>query len=258
MKLSIRSARALILIVGVAVGLVASREAIAQTATAGSLLGQISAAFSNGAPIGSVQLSGRVERHTGSSTDSGTITLSGSADGSTQIQMNLLAGLRTESQTAIGITRSCQWSGPDGVNHDSSGPNCWPALVWFLPQMSVQPAKLSPLLSATDGGIETTTAGAFHVLRSQLVATSFSKSNSVVSQIQAHSMSLLFLDPVSMLPKLLDYTVHSDSGSAVISVEVRYSNYQRLAGLMIPTHIERRLNGGLEYAIDIAQASVLN
>ncbi len=71
-------------------------------------------------------------------------------------------------------------------------------------------------------------------------------------------MTLLFIDPVSFLPRLLAYSIHSDSGSAVISVEIRFSNYQRMAGLMIPTHIERRLNGSPEYTIDITQASVLN
>ena len=236
----------------------AFRVAAAQTSGVTSLLGQISTAFSNGVPIGSIQLTGRVDRYAGPDTDSGTISLTARADGSTQIQMNLSGGVRTESQTAVGPTRTCEWSGPDGVIQDSSGPNCWPALVWFLPQISLQPGKTSPLLSSISGGIQATTVGTLSVLQNQVIASSFSRNAAAVSQIQAQSMTLLFIDPATNLPRLLSYTIHSDTGSAVISVEIQFSNYQRMGGLMIPTHIERHLNGSLEYSVDVAQASVLN
>ncbi len=101
----------------------------AQTTSPLSLLNQVSTSFSGGTPIGSVQLTGRVGRNAGSATDTGTLTLTANADGSTQMQVSLSGGVRTESQTSIGPTRSCLWSGSDGVIHDSSGPNCWPLLL---------------------------------------------------------------------------------------------------------------------------------
>jgi hypothetical protein len=246
-----------VVLASIAVGL-SSRSAVAQTTQPETILTQISAAFSNGIQVGSVQLNGTIERYAGSATESGTVILTANADGTDQMQMNLSSGMRSESQTAIGVNRSCQWSGLDSVVHDSTGPTCWPALIWFLPQLSLQPGKLPVLLGTIDGGIQTTSNGTLEVLQNYVIASSFSKNSAAALQIQKLSTTLLLVDPQSMLPKALDYTLLSESGSAVISVEIRFSNYQRLAGLMLPTHIERYLNGGLELAMDISQATILN
>jgi len=224
----------------------------------GSALSLMAASFSNGAPIGSVQLSGTISRSSGSSSDSGPITLTASADGSAKIGFQLSDGARTESQTAANATRTCQWSGPDGIVHDSSSSNCWPALVWFLPQISLQPGLISPSVSTSNALTQSTAAATVYVIQNQLITASVVKNPDAAAQIQNLSRTTLYIDAATLLPSVLDYEIQSDSGSTKIAVEIRYSNYQHFGGLVVPGHIERYLNGGLEFAIDVAQATVLN
>jgi hypothetical protein len=227
-------------------------------ADAGTLLAGLAATFSNVQSIGSVQLNGTVQRYTGSTSDSGPVALTANADGSNQIRLELSEGTRTELQTAADASRSCQWSGSDGVMHDSSGSNCWTAVVWFLPQIALQPARPSPILGTNYEGMQSTAEGTFYVLENHLIVSPGKTPAAVTSQIQNQSATTLYLDATTLLPSVLDYTVLSDSGSTAISVEVRYSHYQRLSGLMIPGRIERYLDGSLELAIDVNQATILN
>jgi hypothetical protein len=80
----------------------------------------------------------------------------------------------------------------------------------------------------------------------------------VTQQIQSQSTTTLLLDPGTLLPAALDFWMQSDSGSARIAVEMRFSNYKQLSGIAVPAHIERYMNGSLQLAIDITQVSILN
>ena len=235
-----------------------SEAATASAVNGPTLIAGIASAFSSGQPINSVQLSGKVQRAAGSTSDSGPITLTANADGSAQLRFDFSGGSLSETQTATGGARDCQWTGPDSVTHDSSGSNCWPSLTWFLPQVMLQPGTVSSHLSTTYLGVQPTAAGSLHALESQMVVASATQDAKVAAQIQGQSMAILYVDPATLLPSILDYSVLTDSGSAMIAVEVRFSNYQKLAGLTVPGHIERYLNGSLDLSIDVTQASVLN
>jgi hypothetical protein len=226
--------------------------------TAAILLAQMSSQFSGAKPVGSVELDGTVERYLGSTTDSGTVALTAGSNGSTKVQMNLSSGQLTETQTAADPGRACQWTGPDETVRDSSSSNCWPAVVWFLPQVSFQPLRLSSLLNVTLGSTTSDSTGSLYELQSQLIGNAVSKDPTTSALIQAQSTTHLFVDPTSILPQKLDFTVLSDSGTSAIAVEIRFSGYQTISGLMVPTRIERYLNGGLELAINVNQVSISN
>jgi hypothetical protein len=108
----------------------------------------------------------------GSLNDSGTATLSAASTGSAQLQLSLSAsGQRTETQSGEGIDLSCTWTGADGTTHAIEPGNCWRPMLWFLPQLSLQPSLLSSSLGAVDLGTGTVGFGtaAFRHLQSQLV-----------------------------------------------------------------------------------------
>jgi len=59
------------------------------------------------------------------------------------------------------------------------------------------------------------------------------------------------------LPTSMRYTVTADDGSAArISIEVRYSQYQKASGAMIPFRIERFVNGALQLDVQISSAQI--
>jgi hypothetical protein len=224
--------------------------------TATSLLTSAAAVFSGGKPVKSVVVSGNVV--TSTSGASGTVTLTASADGSHKIQWQIANGWHTETRSAAKDDRSCTWSGADGVSHEATGANCWTAVVPFLPQISLQPTLIPNAMGTEYLGLESNERGTFYAIRNQLIVGPGKTPLAVTQQIQKQSTTTLLLDPSTLLPAALNYTMQSDSGSANIAVEVRFSAYKQLSGLTVPTHIERYLNGGLQLAIDIAQVSILN
>jgi hypothetical protein len=199
-----------------------------------------------------------VTLHAGSLEDSGSAILTASADGSWETRFSFSKhGQRTSSRAATEGQRSCQWSDSDGTAHDSNG-NCWAALVWFLPQISLQPGLIAPAITTSDLGAMASATGAKYVIQNQIAPSRKDASAAASPLIQYQSTTRLSLDPASMLPQKLNFFELSDSGKQQISVEVRFSRFQSFSGLIIPTHIERYLNGGLELSIDVAQAVILN
>ena len=119
-------------------------------------LRQLSSAFSAGHPIQHVQLSGTATWYSGSTTDSGPITLSATSSGATQVHLSLgTLGEKAEAQTEQGSAQTCTWSGSDSIQHNLDLLNCWKPTVWFLPALSLQPTLLASSLGISDLGIDT-------------------------------------------------------------------------------------------------------
>jgi len=68
----------------------------------------------------------------------------------------------------------------------------------------------------------------------------------------------LVLAPGTLLPEYALFTEHPDNPgiNADISVQIAYSNYRSISGVMIPFHIQRFVNGSLVLDFAIATASV--
>jgi hypothetical protein len=235
-----------------------SRAQAQSVAATPSALGQIAYSFSKGQPIQGIQLLGFATLTSGSLEDTGAATLTVSADGSwkTQFSFNQI-GQRTELRTTTEGQRDCSWSSADGVSHDTDS-ICWTALAWFLPQMSLQPGLIASTLNTRDRGLVQTPKGARHVIESSIVLGSKNTKSSVAPIIQRQSSTTLNLDPSTSLPMSLEFKQPSDSGIAQIAVEIRYSNYKQISGVLLPTRIERYVNGGLELSIEVTQARVTN
>lgn len=215
-----------------------------------TVLASAANAFSGSKPVQSVVITGTAHWTAGSTKDEGSVTLTAKATGENTAEFNFGNGARVEKQSAISDTRTCSWSGKDGVEHDDST-NCLIATIWFLPHLALQEAGLPTQLGVVGVGADTSDkTNALHIRHQLTVA---STDQTVVTQVQSLSRTDLALDPASFLPTTLRYKMHTDGG-ADWNVEVRYSSYKDISGVEIPMHIERYLNGSLQLSMDFDSA----
>jgi hypothetical protein len=128
-------------------------------------------------------------------------------------------------------------------------------MLWFLPPLSLQPSLLSSSLGAVDLGTGTVGFGtaSYRHLQSQLVLPDMS--SALASTMMERSTADLGLDPTSLLPAVLAYSIWPDNGAAIpILIEIHYANYQLINGVQIPFTIQRYINGSLELQIAVTSA----
>lgn len=217
-----------------------------------SPLRQLSAAFSGGKAIQGAQLTGDATWYAGSLTDSGNVTLTASSDGTWQMQLDLSAsGQRTESQTGAG---SCQWAGADGVVHPIESGACQQPLVWFLPAFTLQQAN-APAVNDLGVGTVGTSAASLRHLQSPWATSGGATSGT--SDAARTERTEIGLDPASLLPAVLAYSVHPDNGAQVpVAIEIHYSDYRPVDGVEIPFLIQRYVNGALQLEIHVSSATI--
>lgn len=222
---------------------------------------QMSAVFSKGKNIQKVQLSGNANWYAGSLEDSGPVELTASTDGSSQMQLSLSAsGVRTESQdpsTAGG--GKCHWAGNDGKAHEIRSGSCQISTLWFLPALFLQSAQTNSKIAIVDCGSGTVGSGdtVYRHLQSQLSLNMSGLPNTIADEMTKQSKTDIGLDPNSLLPSVVSYSVHPDSGaSASIAVEIHYSDYRMMDGVQIPFHIQRYVNGSLQLDIQLSAAQI--
>ena len=103
-----------------------------QTVVPIGAISQLSTAFSGQVVVQRVQLSGTVNYYAGSLKDSGTVSLTATNDGSSQMQLVLdSTGQYAETQTGNVAGARCQWSGANEVSHNVDIGNCWRPALWF-------------------------------------------------------------------------------------------------------------------------------
>jgi len=238
--------------------LFASCAAWSQTAPSGGVLTQMANAFTGGQPVSQVQLTGTASWTAGSLQDSGTATLSASADGSSsQMQLALTtSGQKTLTQAGAGSSADCTWSGADGVAHEISVGNCWKPQVWFLPALTLQPTVIPSYVNFADLGAGTVgfTQNTYRHLQGQLNFNGLSAP--LATMIPQQSTSDLGLDPNTLLPAVLSYSLTPDSGGTPIAIEIHYSNYQAVNGVQVPFLIERYINGSLQLSITVSSVQI--
>jgi hypothetical protein len=197
--------------------------------SATTLLNQLSAAFSGGNLVHQVQLSGNASWHVGSLNDAGSASLSAATTGTAQLQLSLSSsGTRIEAESGQGTNLTCTWAGEDRVAHAIDPGNCWKPVVWFLPPLSLQPSLLPSYFGAVDLGSGTVGFGAATCrhLQGQLVLPGLS--GALISDIMQRSTADLGLDPTSLLPAVLVYSMRPDSGAAIpVAIEIHYDEKDR-------------------------------
>jgi hypothetical protein len=229
-----------------------------QAQNASTVLAQMSQAVSSGRVIQNVKMSGSATWYVGDSEDSGTVDLSASNTGVSQMTLSLATnGQRTETQNGAGPTAICQWAGKDGVVHAVDRNNCWKANLWFYPALSLQVSALPNYLGVADLGTDPVGSSAenYRHIQSQLVFADIPLG--ITTDVMRQSAADLGLDPISFLPAILAYAVRPDSGAEIsIPMEVHYSDYRTVNGVQVPFLIQRYVNGTLQLEIHLSSAEI--
>lgn len=222
------------------------RDATAVTLGAESLQ-----ALTGGTSITDISFQGTATYAAGSDIETGTVTLLASGNLASRMNLSLANGQRTEIRNGA----QGDWIGPDGVEHSMATHNCWPDADWFYPGLSFQALNSDPGLGMSYIGLETKNGLAVQHIRLFRVVPS----SSGVPQptVLALSTEDVYLDASSYLPLFLDFNIHPDNAfNRDFSVEVAFSSYQNMSGIMLPLRVQKYLNGGLILDLTIASASV--
>ena len=233
----------------------ASTKSSSTNADATALIALLNQAVTSGVPISKVVLTGTATFQAGSTSDTGQATLTADTTGQYTLQLALskLGSKAEHMSSAPGGT--CDWSGADGVSKVTSGLACLRPVAWFFPAVSLQPASLLQQVGLSDLGTGSVAGGTYRHLQSQLVE-SFTDP-AMIKQLMQESTVDVGLDPTTTLPVVLSYTTRPDSGAAVfIPVVIRFSNYQRMSGIQVPSRIDRYVNGSLQLSIAVTGATV--
>jgi len=126
--------------------------------------------------------------------------------------------------------------------------------AWFFPGLTL-------LSSSSDASLPAWTPSSYVVdslgdhLRFQFV---FPNSNGTQEDPLLSSPFDLVLAPDTHLPLYALFKAHADNPgiNADIPVQIAFSNYRSISGVMIPFHIQRFVNGSLVLDLTVTSASV--
>jgi hypothetical protein len=133
--------------------------------------------------------------------------------------------------------------------------NCWPDADWFYPGLSFQALNSDPGLGMSYIGLETKNGLAVQHIRLFRVVPS--ASGAPQATIVALSTEDLYLDASSYLPLFVDFKTHPDNAfNRNFAVEIVFSSYQKMSGIMFPGHIQKYLSGSLIVDLTIESSSL--
>lgn len=248
-------------VLSVAGALLASAGLSAQGSPSGNasrLLASAAAAFSGGQQLQQVELTGYATWHSGSLEDQGNVTLTASKSGSARMHLQLgTLGSKSESQSGKGFRTTCAWASSNGVAHSQLSGVCRKPMLWFLPAFSLQASQLGSheqFVDLGEGQVGSAEAVYRH-LHGQYVSQD--PSSSIAAELAPRTSVDLGLDPNTLLPAVLAYSVQPDNGAPIsIAIEIRYSDYRTVNGAQIPFRIERFVNNSLQLEISVASAQL--
>jgi hypothetical protein len=229
---------------------------VGQTSSAVPFVTQVAVKYPQLATVHSLTLTGTAEWISGSLHQSGTVSLQASADGSSTAQINMGTASRTETQTSLGDSRSCQWADAQGLTHQMDGPTCYIAVPWFAPALFIQPGpSVAGLLTISDDG--QVVNNGMTLRQVSYVTPLKGKDPTAASSLTELTRVKLFFDPQTLLPISMEYYAHADNDSkSRIRMKVVFSDYRTVSGLPVPFHIDRYFNNTLQLSIIVSDASL--
>ena len=232
------------------------------------------AALTGGVAVTDVSLTGSAHRIAGSDDETGTASLQASAAGDSRVDLSFASGSRIEirNHSALPLPGSLppgvpasvaqtpqpvgEWIDSDGAPHAMSSHNIMTAAPWFFPALALEEIATSQNYVLSYIGTETHNgAVVLHVSAYEQFPQS-APSPAIAQMIQHLSRMDFYLDPNSLLPVALDFTEHPDNDGLIdIPVETRFSGYQAMNGVVVPTHVETFLNNGLALELQFTNAA---
>lgn len=227
------------------------------------LLQQSATAQWGSTPVETVSMRGTVTLNAGGKAESGTVTLTATAAGQSQIVVELPSGRSTVTRDYSVTPRTGSHQGPDGVQTAESAEELQgPHPAWFYPAF-IAAASTSPDYRVSYWAEHTrdgTAAGyvAMWAANARLLhgaRVTFPLSPAPATGPEYEGQQELHLDPASGLPvsltfKTRGYKLDKDGKPQVnappvlVPAEIRYSDYQQVDGRQVATRVQLLVNGG--------------
>ncbi len=199
-----------------------------------SLAAQSIAAISGSSVFTDVTLRGTA---TWDGRDSGTFQLMAIGNNESRLDLSLSSGARTEIRDAQTGAHRGQWAAPNNKSGKSATHNCWADAAWFFPALG---SLARPDVVLTYVGQEARKGTTVHHLHSYIYRADDSE------KLGAKQFSAMdfYLNASTLLPIATTFNTHPDKDATTnLLVEVEFSDYQSVNGVMVPNHIQRYQQG---------------
>jgi hypothetical protein len=233
---------------GVPLVLLLASAAFAQTQPqsdpqAVSLATQAITALTNGVAVSDVTLSGNAVWTSSTDSENGTATAYGKTTAESRVDLVLSGGNRSELRNSTGGSPQGEWINASGQSTPSALQNSWTDPVWFFPALtSLSAATTDATLVLVYVGLETQNGRSVqHIQSYHYVASKLPK---VTAFTQQMSTVDYFLDSQTLVPLSITFNAHPDDDATTnIAVEVDFSNYQQVSGILVPFHVTKLWQG---------------
>jgi hypothetical protein len=212
------------------------------------------AALSGPTPINDMTLTGTATRTAGSDVESGTAVLQALGGSYSSMNLSLSNSTRREVRNLSPLSvPQGYWAAPDGSPQPFSLHNCMTDAAWFAPQLSVLSQLSNPSLVVSFVGQETRAGATVQHLHFAYQ----SASPDPTGFFQGLSAEEVYLDAKTFLPVAITFNAHPDNDASVnISIEIDFSAYQSVNGVLVPFQIQKLINNGLVLDLTINSAKI--
>jgi len=172
--------------------------------------------------------------------ETGTATLEALGTGESRLDLELSNGKRSEIRDSSTGSPVGEWMAKDGTTGEIASQNMATDPVWFFPALSSLAGGTNIVLSYA--GEETLNGEAVQHIRSFRYGASQSPPGMPTAQ-ELSSVDF-YLDATTGLPVATVFNEHPDNNAAAdIAVEIDFSNYQSINGILLPMHVVKLRNG---------------
>jgi len=207
-----------------------------------AIAAQAVAALTGGIPVSDLTLTGNVTWSGGSEPESGTVTLLALGTGESRMNLSLPDGTRSEIRDASTGVDLGEWISQSGASGLFAPQNCATDAVWFFPALGSLAAGSNVVLLYVGQEIQNGVAV-------QHIQSYVYQLGSPIAQ-QWSTMDF-YLNATTLLPVSIAFNAHPDGNtSSNLPIQVSFLNYQIFSGFVVPTQVQRSLQGNV--LIDMA------
>lgn len=227
-------------------------SAAASDATAIQIAQFFTLQSSSGTTVTSYAATGTVSRWVKDMEESVPVILQGSGFNQSRLDAQFSSGVKSEVRGFDAQSTPVGYWTSDSGNHSVPLENVYQGTNWFFPLLSSLGQFADSTLTFKFVGQETwNEVSVLHVQVLRQLSPATKKTPGVLIATE------YYVDPQTFLLLGASGTLRPDNGgSAEIAWEVRYSQYEKSAGVMVPMHIEEYLNGSLIRSIAISSIQI--
>jgi hypothetical protein len=210
------------------------------------LVNQTFRVLTGGAQVNDVTLTGTARRIAGSDDETGTAVLKALATGEARVDLSFPSGQRSETRANSDKGPVGNWIGPDGTPHPIAQHNLLADGFWFFPALLLRRLNSSQDLVFSNLGTAAHDGNDVDHLSVYERFTASPLPARAVTLLQHVSQIDLYIDPSSLLPSSVCFSVHPDHDARRdLPAEIRFSDYRLVNGVQVPFHVQKYVNNGL-------------